>query len=161
MNFNNFFDLFHITPCVFVDIKKLDYTYQNLQQLFHPDQQKNEIDNQAAIVLSSKIAKAYDTLKNPLLCVDHLLYLKNCCTLHQHENSIFDSDILEENMDFQEKFLSPEYDAPTLMEHIEQKIKITVKKLEEAYQKDDIDTLEKQALYFFYRYQFWLKLKKI
>jgi Fe-S protein assembly co-chaperone HscB len=161
MNFNNFFDLLHITPCIFVDIKKLDYAYQNLQQLFHPDQQNNALDSQAAIVLSSKIAKAYATLKNPLLCVDHLLYLKNCPTLNQQGNSITDSDILEENMAFQEQLLSSPYDVSILMQDIELKIKVTVEKLERAYEINDIDTLQKQALYFFYRFQFLQKLKNI
>lgn len=160
MNFNNFFDLFHIEPCIFVDIKKLDYAYQNLQQHFHPDQHTNEFDNQAAFVLSSKIAQGYDTLKNPLLCVDHLLHIKNCPRLNQYENSISDFDILEENIILQEKLSSMNDNNQDLLIEIEQKIKVTVGKLEKAFHENDVQMLQKQALYFFYRFQFFQKLKE-
>jgi molecular chaperone HscB len=160
MNFNNFFDLFNLKPAVLVNTEKLDFAYQHLQKLCHPDLHHHDLDNNAAVVLSAKIAKAYDTLKKPLLCVDHLLYLKNCPPLNQSEKSIFDADILEENMEFQEKLEHLKEGDLYLVEAIEQKIEKTSKLLEKAFEENDTEQLQKQALYFFYRFQFLQKLKE-
>lgn len=160
MNFNNFFDLFDLKPAVLVNTEELDLAYQNLQKLCHPDQHHHDLDNNAAVVFSAKISKAYDTLKKPLLCVDHLLYLKNCPSLNQSEKSIFDPEILEENIEFQEKLQNLKEDDLYLVEAIEQKIKKTSKMLEKAFEENDTEQLQKQALYFFYRFQFLQKLKE-
>ena len=155
---NNYFDLFHITPCVFVNRKELDNKFQKLQKFFHPDTQNNILDNNASDELSTKITTAYDTLKSPLGCVNHLLALKKCKPLEGSPSTIENPTLLEEIMDLEERLLE-EDDIHHLQQEVEKNINTLAKRIEESFIKNDIKKLEQEALYFFYYFKFLQKLK--
>jgi len=89
-----------------LDLDKLETSYLNLQQLFHPDKFSNlsEREKKYSTIFSSMINEAYQNLKNPVSRASLLLELEGV-DRSLEENSFNDPEILEEIMEIQNKFL--------------------------------------------------------
>lgn len=159
MNFENFFHLFNIKPAVFIDHQQLDKQYQHYQKLIHPDQQNDDLNELAALNLATKITKAYDTLKNPLSCVDHMLMVCNIPSLKESSQNIHDIDLLEEMMSLEELYENNPSTILQQMQKIKNLLNENVTFIEKAFKEKNNSVLQKNALFFFYRFKFLQKIK--
>jgi hypothetical protein len=146
----NYFTFFNLKPKVFININALDEAYQNIQKLLHPDIQKNDLLNMnAAMALSSKASIAYDTLKNPLLSISHLLALKGR-SLDLNAGKITDPNILNDVLDIQEQIENDLVDKEKISLSLTLTLQNIAKEIEEAYELNEIQMLEGKALHFSY-----------
>lgn len=99
-----YFELFDISPSFEVDLQQLKTKYRQLQQLHHPDknkqEQNNDLANANALLQSSQINQAYQTLNFADSRAAYLLKLNK--QDNGLENSIGDMDFLQHALELRE-----------------------------------------------------------
>jgi DnaJ-domain-containing protein 1 len=147
---DNFFSFFNLKPSVFVDLNLLEDAYHKIQKLVHPDNQKDPLHLNAAMALSQKAAIAYDTLKKPLLCVDHLLQLQNLKPIKESNLSTTDPLLLNDILMYQEQLMDDSLDKESFVKDIDVTLRSVGSMIDDAFNKNDVALLEKTAHRFFY-----------
>lgn len=100
-----YFELFDISPSFEVDLQQLKTKYRQLQQLHHPDknkqEQNNDLANANALLQSSQINQAYQTLNFADSRAAYLLKLNK--QDNGLENSIGDMEFLQHALELREQ----------------------------------------------------------
>lgn len=151
---DNPFAQFGFEPCLYVDKKVLDDKYQSIQKKLHPDVQTDPFQVQAAQVLSSKIAKAYDQLLDPLFCLQFLLHNAGLSLT----DSVQDLDLLQEILLYQEQ-LEEQTDLEILYTNLNEKLKNTTHDIMARYESHKNFTRE--AIYFSYLFKLIQRINDI
>jgi molecular chaperone HscB len=132
---DNYFDIFSMNTTCSVNLADLKQKYQNLQKQYHPDRYASSTEEikQQAIYNSSLINLAYQTLKNSLLRIEHILELQSINI--KDDKTPIDIDFLSQHMQLQEQISSSD--------KTQEQIESLISKINAEYQQhiDDITNL--------------------
>jgi molecular chaperone HscB len=138
-----------------VDIRALQKEFFALQQQSHPD-----VSTDASLPESSYINKAYTTLRDPLQRAQYLLSLRGI-DVAGDERTIFEDDgerggLLMEVMEANEQIdeAESEGDLEPLKKRNDERVAESVKALEEAFAKDDVEVATKETV----RLRYWVNI---
>ncbi|QDS68219.1 hypothetical protein FKW77_010581 [Venturia effusa] len=144
-----------------VDTRALRNEFLKLQAQAHPDLHPAERKKQAE-ALSSRINEAYKTLQSPLLRAQYLLSLRGE-TAHEDDaaklgDASEDQDLLMEVLELREAIeeaqVQEEVDA--IKRENEERVRESVRVLEEAFKADDIDTARREAV----KLRYWINVEE-
>lgn len=147
------FEFFKLKPQVFMDKDALDKAYQRIQALIHPDQHSDELAKQAALALSAKAANSYSKLKDPMGCVEVMLFELGGVTLDQLSTE--SSQMMTFVFELQEQILDGA-DKALILKETEIKLKDIGEKIEAAFHDKESELLKLYSLKFAYLYRFWI-----
>jgi molecular chaperone HscB len=103
--FDNYFKLFDLEAVIDIDKSILERKYFNLLSQYHPDKMigKSNKEKINAMSMSITINKAFEVLKNKLLCVEHILQINNyAITDNIRPNANLVEELLEIREDVEE-----------------------------------------------------------
>ncbi|CAI6332098.1 unnamed protein product [Periconia digitata] len=140
-----------------VDINALKREFLQLQARAHPDRHPQEDKNKAQ-ALSARINEAYKTLQNPLLRAQYLLSLRGIEVAEDETAKVEDPDLLMEVLETREEIeeAQSEEDLVQMKTKNEERVEKSVKVLEEAFEKDDMDTAKSEAV----KLRYWINIKE-
>src|SRR5690606_10742494 len=100
----NHFELFHLPEQFELDLAQLSASYQQLQQLTHPDKFATASDQQRLLSVqkNAQLNDAYQALKSPLLRAEYLLELKGIDLKHE-TSTMQDGMFLMQQMEWREQ----------------------------------------------------------
>lgn len=100
----NYFELFNIEPAFDIELGLLTERYKAMQSAVHPDRYASASDQEKrlAVQVSSMINQAYDTLRNPMQRAEYLLSLLTQQNGSAGEQSMFDREFLEKQLELRE-----------------------------------------------------------
>jgi len=136
----NPFEVLGIAATFEMDAAALDEAYFARQSLVHPDRfiYRSEPERQVALVQSSLLNRAYETLKTPTLRAKALLKLRGIDVLEDASQTVQDDQVLEEMMTFQEALMeavSP-YDLTQLENQIQERLQMVKTSFSGALQQN-------------------------
>ncbi|UDG79292.1 Co-chaperone protein HscB [Candidatus Ecksteinia adelgidicola] len=106
----DYFSLFQLPVTYPINNKILISRFQKLQRQYHPDlfayYEKSE--QKKALYNSSIINKAYQTLKDPLKCAEHILFLHHY-NFHDEQYIMRDTNFLNKQLELREELNIIEY----------------------------------------------------
>jgi len=140
-----------------VDLSALRKEFLQLQARAHPDLHPPEDKNKAQ-ALSARINEAYKTLQSPLLRAQYLLSLKGI-DIHEDETAkVEDAELLMEVLDARERIeeAEEEVELVEMKEDNDGRILNSVRVLEDAFEKDDIELAKSEAV----RLRYWANIKE-
>ena len=122
----NPFEVLGVEAAFDVDATALDKAYFARQSLVHPDRfmYHSEPERQVALLQSSLLNRAYETLKNPTLRAKALLKLRGIDVSEDGRQTVQDPQVLEEMMVLQETLteaVSP-YDLTHLENQLQERL---------------------------------------
>lgn len=128
----NYFELFDIPVSFKVDRNALSRKYFELQRKYHPDfyAQESAVDKEDALEMSSKVNKAFNTLKNEDETVKYILQLNDL--LEEEEKYQLSPAFLMEMMELNEALLEGDEDIAKRLDQINNDIYEVVKPVLEA-----------------------------
>jgi molecular chaperone HscB len=140
-NVQNPFELLGIDPTFDVDMDALNEAYFTRQSISHPDRFvfHAEPERQAAIIQSSALNNAYETLKNPTSRAQVLLKMRGIAIDGEDGQTTQHPQILGEMMDIQEALGSsttPD-ELSKVESQIREKLQEVQKSFAQALQKND------------------------
>jgi len=144
-----------------LDVRELRNEFLKLQAKAHPDRHPPE-RKALAQAISSRINEAYKTLQSPLLRAQYLLSLRGET---QHEDDAAklgeaseDQELLMEVLELRERIEEAEVqrDVDEMKSENEKKVKESVKVLEEAFARDDIEAAKREAV----RLRYWVNVEE-
>ncbi len=159
MNTDNAFELFSLTPCIYVNQIELDAAFQRLQLLYHPDNYTCPIDKQAALTLSAKISQQYAALKTPLGCVNAVLKRHNLDSIENISKTNNDMEIMQDIFAMQEALIDfKAKDDVTGIKQLNDTLQERISAIEPAFilahKNNNTSELKKQAIRFSYLIKF-------
>jgi len=100
----NYFELYSLKPAFAVDLTRLALTYQQLQQLTHPDKfaTASEQEKLLAVQKNAQVNDAYHVLKSPLSRAEYLLELQGVELQHE-QKTMQDTGFLMQQMEWREQ----------------------------------------------------------
>lgn len=100
----NYFELYSLKPAFAVDLTQLALTYQQLQQLTHPDKfaTASEQEKLLAVQKNAQVNDAYQVLKSPLSRAEYLLELQGVELQHEQQ-TMQDTGFLMQQMEWREQ----------------------------------------------------------
>jgi molecular chaperone HscB len=100
----NYFELYNLKTSFDLDLHELARTYQQLQQLTHPDKfaGASERDKRIAVQKNAQVNDAYQVLKTPLSRAEHILALRGLELQHEQQ-TIQDNAFLMQQMHWREE----------------------------------------------------------
>lgn len=130
-----------------VDSKSLRKEFLRIQATAHPDRHPQEQKSRAEAT-SARINEAYRTLQDPLLRTQYLLSLKGIDVAEDETARLDDQTLLIDVLESQEEIESAqqEKDLEALSETNDLRLQHSVRILEEAFAKDDMETAKKEAI---------------
>ncbi|TLD25977.1 Fe-S protein assembly co-chaperone HscB [Venturia nashicola] len=144
-----------------VNLRELRNEFLRLQAQAHPDLHPAERKKQAE-ALSSRINEAYKTLQSPLLRAQYLLSLRGE-TAHEDDaaklgDASEDQELLMEVLELREAIEEAQVqkDVDAIKEENEERVRGSVKVLEQAFKQDDIDTARKEAV----KLRYWINVEE-
>ncbi|KAF2270427.1 Co-chaperone Hsc20 [Lojkania enalia] len=139
-----------------VDLPSLKKEFLQLQAQAHPDRHPpaTKIKAQA---LSARINEAYKTLQNPLLRAQYLLSLRGIDVHVDESAKVEDPQLLMEVLEAREQIeeAENEEDLVEMKAQNEDRIANSVKILEEAFEKDDVEGAKHEAV----RLRYWINIE--
>ncbi|VFP85141.1 Co-chaperone protein HscB [Buchnera aphidicola (Cinara splendens)] len=100
----NYFNLFKLSQKFNIDKKKLIKNFYKLQKKYHPDmQKKKKISAVNQLLISIKINKGFNTLKNRFTRAKYLLKINNEKNLLPKNNNCYQKKILTKQFKLHEK----------------------------------------------------------
>lgn len=122
----------------------------------HPDHHSQDMKGRAE-ALSSQINEAYKTLSDPLLRTQYLLSLRGIDVAEDETAKVEDQGLLMQVLESQEVIeeAESEKDLEGLKQTNHERLEESVKILEQAFEKDDIDTAKKEAV----RLRYWTNIR--
>ncbi|PVH99488.1 putative chaperone [Periconia macrospinosa] len=140
-----------------VDVNALKREFLQLQARAHPDLHPPEDKNKAQ-ALSARINEAYKTLQNPLLRAQYLLSLRGIEVAEDETAKVEDPELLMEVLETREEIeeAQSEEDLVDMKTKNEDRIEKSVKILEEAFEKDDLDAAKSEAV----KLRYWINIKE-
>ena len=159
MNTNNPFELFGLTPQLYVDHTELDHAFQKVQSLCHPDKTSCPLEKQAALSLSAKISTLYTDLKTPIGCLNAILKLHNRENIESVSKVVQDMEAMQQVFSMQEELMELKLDSnsegiATLQKKLNKLISDTESAIMLAHKNNDNTALEKLAVRFSYLFKF-------
>ncbi|KAF2436570.1 Co-chaperone Hsc20, partial [Tothia fuscella] len=143
-----------------LDLRQLRREFLQLQAQAHPDRHAGSA-KPAAEALSSRINEAYKTLQSPLLRAQYLLSLRGD-TNHEDDAAKLgdedeDQELLLEVLDLREQIEEAESEEEIAALRTQNGVRMdeSIKVLEEAFSKDDLDTARKEAV----RLRYWVNVE--
>ncbi|KAF2463012.1 Co-chaperone Hsc20 [Lindgomyces ingoldianus] len=139
-----------------IDLPSLKKEFLQLQARAHPDLHPAENKNKAQ-ALSARINEAYNTLQSPLLRAQYLLSLRGI-DVHEDETAkVEDPELLMEVLETREQIeeAETEEDLVGMKTDNERRIGESVKVLEGAFERDDVDRAKSEAV----RLRYWVNIK--
>jgi len=141
----NPFEVLGIAPTFSIDVTALDEAYFARQSLIHPDRfiYHSEPERQVALIQSSLLNRAYETLKTPTLRAKALLKLRGIEFSEDGSKTVQDPQVLEEIMALQETLteaVSP-HDLTHLEDRIEEQLHIVEDSFSRAFQHNNNNEL--------------------
>ncbi|KAF1959183.1 Co-chaperone Hsc20 [Byssothecium circinans] len=139
-----------------VDTNALKREFLQLQGRAHPDRHPPEDKNKAQ-ALSARINEAYKTLQSPLLRAQYLLSLRGIEVAEDETAKVDDPKLLMEVLEAREQIeeAESEEDLVEMKAENEGRIEKSVKLLEEAFAKDDIEGAKSEAV----KLRYWINIK--
>lgn len=140
-----------------IDTTALKREFLQLQGRAHPDLHppENKIKAQA---LSARINEAYKILQNPLLRAQYLLSLRGIEVAEDETAKVDDPELLMEVLDARERIeeAESEEDLVEMKTENEERIRLSVKILEDAFEKDDVETAKSESV----KLRYWINIKE-
>ncbi|CAA9957581.1 hypothetical protein P3342_001413 [Pyrenophora teres f. teres] len=140
-----------------IDVKALKKEFLKLQSTAHPDVHQ-QADKKRAEAHSAQINEAYKTLQNPLLRAQYLLSLRGE-ELQDESAKVDDMDLLLEVMETREMVEEAEWENGSLKElweKNEKRIKKSVKAIDRAFKKDNLEAAKEEAV----KLRYWVNIKE-
>lgn len=140
-----------------IDLPALRKEFLQLQARAHPDLHPPENKNKAQ-ALSARINEAFKTLQSPLLRAQYLLSLRGI-DIHEDETAkVEDPELLMEVLDARERIEEAQEESELEEMKVENDARVenSVKLLEEAFEKDDVDGAKSEAV----RLRYWINIKE-
>ncbi|PSN63317.1 Co-chaperone Hsc20, partial [Corynespora cassiicola Philippines] len=140
-----------------IDLNALRREFLQLQARAHPDLHPQE-NKKKAEALSARINEAYKTLQNPLLRAQYLLSLRGIEIAEDETAKVDDPELLMEVLETRERIeeAESEEDLTEMNEENDVRIGDSVKLLEDAFQKEDIDAAKSEAV----KLRYWINIKE-
>ncbi|KAF1996276.1 Co-chaperone Hsc20, partial [Amniculicola lignicola CBS 123094] len=140
-----------------VDLTSLKREFLQLQGRAHPDLHPQSDKNRAQ-ALSARINEAYKTLQSPLLRAQYLLSLRGIDTHEDETAKVEDPELLMEVLEAREQIEEAQSEEDLVEMKVENEARIaeSVGILEEAFEKDDVDTAKKEAV----KLRYWVNIKE-
>lgn len=140
-----------------IDTRQLRNEFLQLQAKAHPDLHHGQ-DKARAEGLSSLINEAYKTLQNPLLRAQYLLSLRGIEVAEDETAKVEDPDLLMEVLETREMIeeAQSEGELVPLKQENEGRIESSVRTLEEAFKKDNMEMAKSEAV----RLRYWVNIKE-
>jgi molecular chaperone HscB len=141
------------------DLRQLRKEFLQLQASAHPDRHPEERKAYAQ-ALSARINEAYKTLSSPLLRAQYLLSLRGD---HSHSDDATqlgdgkgDQELLLEVLELRERIEDAETEAEVegMRAENEERLAESVKALEEAFARDDLEAARREAV----RLRYWVNV---
>lgn len=144
-----------------MNVRELRNEFLRLQAQAHPDLHPAERKRQAE-ALSSRINEAYKTLQSPLLRAQYLLSLRGD-TAHEDDaaklgDAAEDQELLMEVLELREAIEEArvQEDVDAIKRDNEERVRESVRVLEEAFKEDDIDTARREAV----KLRYWVNVEE-
>ncbi|KAL1604116.1 molecular chaperone [Paraconiothyrium brasiliense] len=140
-----------------IDTTALKREFLQLQARAHPDLHPPENKTKAQ-ALSARINEAYKTLQNPLLRAQYLLSLRGIEVAEDETAKVDDPELLMEVLDAREQIeeAESEEDLVEMKRENEARIASSVKVLEEAFARDDVQGAKSEAV----KLRYWINIKE-
>ncbi|KAJ4345932.1 molecular chaperone [Didymosphaeria variabile] len=140
-----------------IDTTTLKREFLQLQARAHPDLHPPENKTKAQ-ALSARINEAYKTLQNPLLRAQYLLSLRGIEVAEDETAKVDDPELLMEVLDVRERIeeAESEEDLLEMKGENEQRIADSVRVLEEAFARDDVQAAKGEAV----KLRYWVNIKE-
>ncbi|KAF2281270.1 Co-chaperone Hsc20 [Westerdykella ornata] len=140
-----------------IDLAALKKEFLQLQARAHPDSHPPENKNRAH-AMSARINEAYKTLQSPLLRAQYLLSLRGIEVAHDETAKVEDPELLMEVLETRERIeeAQSEEDLVGMKEENEARIEESIKALEEAFAKDNLEMAKAEAV----RLRYWMNIKE-
>ena len=160
MPVTNYFSLFDLPTSFAISLPQLERTYLKLQKNAHPDKfataaaLQRKISNQQTAVIN----RAYETLKNPLQRVQHLLELRDENAVEK-ERTINDGNFLMEQMRWREQVEESE-DSPDKLSALGREAATQLGSLYETFESQYADgsTEARELVNLFNKMQYFTRL---
>ncbi|KAF2648332.1 co-chaperone protein HscB, mitochondrial precursor [Lophiostoma macrostomum CBS 122681] len=140
-----------------IDLSALKREFLQLQGRAHPDLHPPEDKNKAQ-AMSARINEAYKTLQSPLLRAQYLLSLRGIEIAEDETAKVEDPELLMEVLEAREQIeeAESEEDLVQMKTENDAKIEESVKILEGAFAKEDIDGAKSEAV----KLRYWINIKE-
>ncbi|KAJ4287349.1 molecular chaperone [Kalmusia sp. IMI 367209] len=140
-----------------VDTTALKREFLQLQARAHPDLHPPENKTKAQ-ALSARINEAYKTLQNPLLRAQYLLSLRGIEVAEDETAKVDDPELLMEVLETRERIeeAESEEDLVDMKQENERRIEESVKLLEGAFERDDVQNAQEEAV----KLRYWVNIKE-
>ena len=140
-----------------IPLPQLKREFLQLQSLAHPDRHSGA-DKQKAEGTSALINEAYKTLQDPLRRAQYLLSLRGIDIAEDERAKTEDLDLLEEVMEVRSLIEGAEAEAELqgTGERNEKRIEGSVKVLDDAFKRDDLEAAKAEAV----RLRYWTNIKE-
>ena len=140
-----------------IDPRRLRKEFLQLQAKAHPDRHQGQ-DKARAEGASALINEAYKTLQNPLLRTQYLLSLRGIDVAEDETAKVEDPELLMEVLEMRENIEAAKEatELEPMKRENEEKVKRSVKVIDQAFKSDDIDAAKQEAI----KLRYWINIKE-
>lgn len=140
-----------------VDLKQLRKEFLQMQATAHPDRHPGELKGRAE-ALSARINEAYKTLQDPLRRTQYILSLRGIDVAEDETAKVDDPTLLMEVLEARETIeeAEKETDLDAIRAENDSNLKDSIRKIEEAFKKDDLHTAKEEAV----KLRYWTNIKE-
>lgn len=148
----NYFELFNITPHIFIDTTTLKKTFFALSRKFHPDTLGSALQTENTLLNAAEINNAWETFKSTDKTIHYILTINN--QIADNEKYPIDNTFLMEIMELKEQLMDAEMDennhllikVKTEMDAIENKLNSSLVQINNQFLSTGITALNLQLL---------------
>lgn len=141
----DFFAIFNLNKNYSIDKNKLDKQYKDIQKVIHPDKYSllGDKEIKEAQDCSAYVSNAYNILKDDIKRANYLLKLKGADCIEETSSNVYETDLLEALMEYQERIEESEsqYELNDIKTEIINKIENLKLNIESDFIKNDLDTV--------------------
>ncbi|KAH6638114.1 Co-chaperone HscB, C-terminal oligomerization domain-containing protein [Boeremia exigua] len=140
-----------------LDLNALKREFLQLQAKAHPDLHPQE-DKKRAEATSARINEAYKTLQSPLHRAQYLLSQRGIETAEDETAKVDDPELLMEVLEAREQIeeAESEEDLIGMKDENEGRIQESIKALEEAFAKDDVELAKSETV----KLRYWMNINE-
>lgn len=141
-----------------VDLVSLRREFLRLQASAHPDVHPGGPEKRRAEALSARINEAYRTLREPLTRAQYLLERRGEDVAGDEGARVADPGLLMEVMEAREEVeeAQTEEEVGSLREVNEERVEGSIRKLEEAFARDDVPRAKEECV----RLRYWVNIRE-
>jgi molecular chaperone HscB len=141
----DFFAIFSLNKKYSIDKNHLDKQYKDIQKIIHPDKYSTfgEMEIKEAQDCSAYVSNAYNILKDDIKRANYLLKLKGADSIEETSSNVYEIDLLEALMEYQERIEESESidELNDIKNETIHKIETLKTQIEKDFGKNNLDTV--------------------